>query len=124
MSLEAKVWTIYIFSQVSELNLLKSTCDILFDPMCRWVHFKVTNLVHLYKVRILKTRVNTSDDLDKFILLMTKLFTWIPFVTNSQKVQIQTWRNASEIYLNIQETNFFIISKRNQIEKADFSLKV
>ena len=38
---------------------------------------------------------------------------------NSELAQVQTWINANKSSLNVQKTNYMIISNRNQIENID-----
>ena len=41
---------------------------------------------------------------------------------NSELAQVQTWMNANKLSLNVQKTNYMIISNRHQIENIKFSL--
>ena len=41
---------------------------------------------------------------------------------NSELAQVQTWINANKLSLNVQKTNYMVISKRNQIENINISL--
>jgi len=43
-------------------------------------------------------------------------------IINSELDQVQTWINANKLSLNVQKTNYMIISNRNQSENINISL--
>ena len=44
------------------------------------------------------------------------------YLFNYELAQVQTWINANNLTLNVQKTNYMIISSRNQIEDMNISL--
>ena len=68
--------------------------------MLKFIHFADDTTLYLY--------INPSND-------HTSLM-------NSKLAQVQTWINANKLSLNVQKTNYMIISNRNQTENIKISL--
>ena len=67
--------------------------------MLKFIHFADDTTLYLY--------INPSDDHTSLI--------------NSELAQVQTWKNANKLSLNVQKSNYMIISNRNQIENINIS---